>query len=110
LIELVQAHAIGLTTALKAILDEKFVLPGIFNNSDIALHITGLGSQLQIRLYGERWLSLQINIITGRLHIGESEAAIASAVQKRLATSARLANVFVEKLFDIIINTRIMVS
>jgi hypothetical protein len=61
-------------------------------------------------VYDDRWLKLQINTVTGKLHIGEADATIASGVEARLATSSRLANVHTDKLLDVLINTRTMVS
>lgn len=63
-----------------------------------------------LRIYDERWLKLQINTVTGQLHITEADATIASSVEMRLATSSRLANIHTDKLLDVLINTRTMVS
>lgn len=53
---------------------------------------------------------LQVNKVTGHLHIAEEGLIVATILEAKLASTSKLANIHSAKLLDVIVNFRGIVS
>lgn len=70
----------------------------------VLLPETGISTLL--RIYGTRWLTIQVNATSGRVDIKEAETVVGSVLEARLASGARYANMHPDKLIEVLIALR----